>query len=189
MFSMPPLPSFSNPLAALAGGSTEGMIVMSSDEGKAKVAFTHNPTSFSINRNVSWEDTKLLKTPFGVPQFTGGTSDTLNFQVMVDTSETANATVLPIIDTLYTLTLPKVKDDKYSRPPLVKVEWGKSRKVEFVGVITSVKVDFTLFSDAGDAVRATVAITMLGQANFTATAKKADAKTVLTPIKPADRLK
>lgn len=161
MFSPPPLPSFSNPFAELLSASG-GKIALTpeSTSGLSEFAFLLNPTQFSIDRAVSWDDSKAMKEPYGILSFTGGSSDTLNFTTMIDATENGSKPVLPAVRQLYAMTDTSVKEANYNRPPIIKLVW---KDVKFVGVITSLKFDFTMFSEDGDPLRANVTISMMGR--------------------------
>lgn len=159
-FKPPSLPGFQS--TALAAPSSLKKLSLTAEGGTpGAITFQYNPTQFSLDRAVSWEDTRAMKEPYGILGFTGGSSDTLNFTAMVDKSEVAGS-ILDEVDDLYALTRVSIKDKKaqYARPPIVSLLWGS---VKFVGVVTALKVDFTMFSEEGDPLRANVTITMLGR--------------------------
>jgi hypothetical protein len=156
---MIPVPSFGNPFASLTDEHEK--MVFKVEKG-SEFKFPYNPTTFSIDRGVTWEDAKAMKEPYGVLHFTGGSSDTLNFVTMMDCSEEADESLLKPVKELYALTDVSIPNaDKTSkRPPIVKLVWGN---LSFVGVITSLKVDFTMFSETGEPVRADITVAMKGR--------------------------
>lgn len=159
MFSPPPLPTFSNPFAdALGGSSTK--IKLTSESG-TNIDFKFNPTQFSLDRAVQWEDTRPMKEAYGILSFTGGSSDTLSFTTMLDTTEEEGKDILSSVKAIYGLTDATITEATYQRPPMVKFVW---KDFLFTGVISSVKFDFTLYSPEGKPLRADVSITMLGRA-------------------------
>lgn len=161
MFAPPPLPSFSNPFADAEESEVTRINIVPEDG--SPFDFKYNPTQFSLDRGVSWEDAKAMKEPYGVLNFTGGSSDTISFTAMLDTSEDDSETtgVLKQVKDLYEYTKLKVKDKNYNRPPILTLTWHSELK--FVGVITQLKVDFTMFAEDGTPLRADVTITMMGR--------------------------
>lgn len=168
MFSPPPLPTFSNPFADAAGGASTKLILTPESGGSAeKFTFPFNPTQFSMDRSVAWEESKPMKEQYGILNFTGGASDTLSFAAMLDATEKEGG-VMGDVKKLYAFTEAKVADGIYKRPPIVLLEWAA---VNFSGVVTALKVDFTMFDDKGVPLRADISITMQGRAFQNQTAK------------------
>jgi hypothetical protein len=165
MFSPPPLPTFSNPFADAAGGAATKLI-LTPEEGKA-FTFKFNPSQFSLDRSVSWEDTKPMKESYGILNFTGGASDSVSFTTMLDATEASDG-VLADVEQLYAFTKASITDGDYKRPPIMLLEWSK---VKFSGVISAVKVDFTMFAPDGTPLRCDVTITMMGRSFVNQTAK------------------
>jgi|JI102314A2RNA_FD_contig_31_2850633_length_667_multi_3_in_0_out_0_1 hypothetical protein len=165
MFSPPPLPTFSNPFADAAGGAATKLIL--TPESGSAFTFKFNPSQFSLDRAVSWEDTKPMKEQYGILNFTGGSSDTLTFASMLDATEDSGG-VLPDVEKLYAFTKASVTDGAYKRPPVMLLEWSK---LKFSGVISAVKVDFTMFAPDGTPLRCDVTITMMGRSFQNQTAK------------------
>jgi len=158
MFSLPSLPSFSNPLADAIGG--DGTKLKLKPESGSDFTFPYNPTQFSLDRGVQWDDSKPMKQDYGILNFTGGNSDTISFSAMLDTTEETGKDIMSDVKKLYAFTEASVSDGTYNRPPIVVLTWGD---IEFSGVITSIKVDFTLFSDKGKPLRADVSVSMMGR--------------------------
>lgn len=161
MFAPPPLPSFSNPFAD-ADELEISRISLTPEAGSA-FEFPYNPTKFSLDRKVSWEDSKAMKEPYGILNFTGGSSDTVTFTTLLDVTEKDDdtATIHDDVVKLYKLTETSEKDNNYKRPPILTMAWGD--KFKFVGVITALKVDYTMFSADGRPLRADVTLTLMGR--------------------------
>jgi len=158
---MIPVPSFANPFASLKDDVVRFSLKAESGATPSEFKFSYNPSSFSLDRSVSWDDAKALKEPYGVLHFTGGSSDTLDFQTLFDCSEEKDKSILDTVEDLYKLTKVQIAcSDSTKRPPIVTLLWNK---LSFVGVITSVKVDFTMFNEKGDPVRADVNVSMQGR--------------------------
>ncbi len=161
MFAPPPLPSFSNPFADAEDANITRIAIEC--EAGDPFEFKYNPTQFSLDRGVSWEDAKAMKEAYGVLNFTGGSSDTISFTAMLDTSEddSESTGVLKQVKELYAYTKISVEDNNYKRPPILTLTWHSDLK--FVGVITALKVDFTMFGEDGTPLRADVTVTMMGR--------------------------
>lgn len=162
---MIPVPSFSNPFASQEDDVVRFYFEVEPPGSPSEIVFQYNPTSFSLDRQMSWEDAKAIKQPYGVLNFTGGSSDTLTFQTLFDCSEEKDGSILPTIDDLYQLTMVQIDENSISkRPPIVTLHWNE---LTFVGVIKSLKVDFTMFNDKGDPQRADITVTMQGRSFLT----------------------
>lgn len=166
--SLPDLPGFANPFA---GTPAEMAKIKLEVEGAGEFKFQYNPSQFSMDRAVSWEDSRAMKEPYGILNFTGGSSDTLSFTAMIDYSEgglLASGSVLADVKKLYGFTKTTVEEANklYKRPPIVKLVW---KDLSFVGVMTALKVDFVMFAEDGTPLRANVTITMMGR-SFESTA-------------------
>ncbi|HMV65215.1 MAG TPA: hypothetical protein PKA64_00095 [Myxococcota bacterium] len=160
-FKPPALPGFMDP-PSMSLPSSSGKMELE-DENGGVIQFSYNPTQFSLDRSVSWEDTRAMKEPYGILNFTGGSSDTINFTTMIDNSEDGAdeyGAVLDQVQALYELTNVQIVEANYARPPTVKLTWGD---FAFVGVITAIKVDFTMFAEDGEPLRADVTVTMMGR--------------------------
>jgi hypothetical protein len=168
-FKPPTLPGFQK-TAVDASSSMKKLSL--TPEGGSAITFQYNPTQFSLDRTVSWEDSRAMKEPYGILSFTGGASDTVNFSAMIDHSEDPDGVLLDDVDLLYALTRVSIKETNYARPPITKLAWGT---LSFVGVVTALKLDFTMFSEAGVPLRATVTVTMMGR-SFTTDADAQKAK-------------
>jgi len=164
-FKPPSLPGFLNP--SLATASSLKKMKLAAESGST-VEFQYNPTQFSLDRAVSWEDSRAMKEPYGILSFTGGSSDTLNFTAMIDHAE-SSGDLLADIKKLYAFTEVTITEDNYKRPPIATLTWGT---LSFVGVVTALKQDFTMFSEEGVPLRANITMTLMGR-SFSTTADKA----------------
>lgn len=162
------LPSFSNPFS---GSDLSGHTHMSiADELGEGIAFQYNPTSFSISRSVEWIDVKSFNKGHGTLQFMGGGSDTCEFTILVDDSDTTGVDVLEAAKYFHGLAMPYVSPETdYERPPALTITWDK---VTFTGVAESVSVSFLMFDAAGKPIRCEVSMTLKGRAFEALDAKK-----------------
>lgn len=134
--------------------------------------FMLNPIDYKLNRKVDWKCTSRAADGGGGSQyytFSSG-NDTLTFTCVMDCSEEPDASLLPGIEGLYDLTYAFTEDDripvsdtgkKGKRAQLVKLYWGGFK---FSGVVNSLDVSVTLFDPQGRPKRATVTISMQGNA-------------------------
>lgn len=160
------VPSFDTP-SFDGGGDAVVRCSLDPENGK-KMDFRFNPASLSLDRKVSWSDQQAIKQPYGLLQFTGGTSDTLSMSVMLDGTE-AGESVLEDVQALYAMTLPEIKEAEFHRPASVVFTW---KQMKFVGVIDSIKFDFIMFDENGHPVRANVDLTLMGRAFPSSTSAK-----------------
>jgi len=137
--------------------------------GSKKVAFAFNPASMNVSRDVSWSsDQKSPNEAYPTLNFAGTASfDTMSIEgLFFDTSEIRASTALgsekSVADSvadIHSLTLP-TKINGVKRPPMVLFEWNSTR---FKGVIKTLKVDYTLFSNTGKPTRAKITLSLDGR--------------------------
>lgn len=123
-----------------------------------------NPTDLTIKRNAKW-DTQCPASADGgavrpIYKYLSG-DDTLTFTFTLDTSESPND-LSDELEVLYDLSCPtQTEQDKYTRPPIVYFSWGN---FSFQGIVQDVDMKVTLFSPKGHMKRASVTLTMKGDA-------------------------
>lgn len=125
-----------------------------------------NPTSYSITKTVSWESQRSRTHNAPMLTFGGGGSRELTLELFYDVTEPLDGK--PIDDvrvkTNEVVALTRIKRDM-ERPPVLSISWGDGSQdglnFPFVGVITSLTQNFTLFSSAGKPLRATLSIKVL----------------------------
>jgi hypothetical protein len=145
----------------------------SSFEEQFNVLF--NPTDYSISSANSYNWAKVQGLSLPIAQFDSGESDTLSMQLYFDTSE-AKTDVR--VHTSKVSRLLDIIPDLHA-PPVVCFVWDALR---FVGVVTSVAQKFTMFSEIGAPLRATLDVTMKAWMSKSEQIKK-------TPRNSADRTK
>ena len=144
------------------------------DTGDFVLECLFNPSEYSITKKASWSKTVIPKLEVPMAYYTGGDLMTMSLTLRFDTMITPNHVkpgskdVRSYTDIL--LNLMKPDPDKFNlnpsggkgkvrgRPHTVSFHWGNSWS--FKGVITSVKLTFTLFEPNGTPVRATAAVDM-----------------------------
>lgn len=147
--------------------------------GTLEVMF--NPETYSVSRSVQYghqsedngkneknsqNENKVLKDHEDMP-YSGGSKDSLNFEIIINTYEFEHVSKQRAIVPSELDIVPKVKelknltliDSTLHRPPLCQFEWSS---FNFMGYVTSMNVNYTMFLDDGTPVRAKINITMQG---------------------------
>lgn len=148
--------------------------------GKSKLrAFTvlFNPASYSITKSVTWEEPggkgakRKSNIKFNAPklEFGGGQSRQLSFRLFFDVTDYPTISgqeirdVRKLTDKIVKLTLKERAGNKEMPPPTCRISWGESSSQNldfpFVGVLQSLKQDFTLFDNTGRPLRANLDLT------------------------------
>lgn len=125
-----------------------------------------NPTSYSITKTVMWgsENSRIHNAP--LLTFNGGGSRELTLELFYDVTEPIDGQPFDDVrvKTNEVVALTRIKRDM-ERPPVLSISWGDDSKdvfnFPFVGVITSLTQNFTLFSSAGKPLRATLSVKIL----------------------------
>lgn len=113
-----------------------------------------NPTEYQLSKQNTFQEVPIPGTGAPPIQFVRGASEKLTFEAVVDTSDDMTNVRKRYVDPLRKL---MAIDGGIHAPPVVKFKW---ESFEFVGVIESLTVTFTLFDDAGVPVRAKLAFTL-----------------------------
>jgi hypothetical protein len=152
--------------------------------GKSKIQpfkVLFNPTSYSISKSVSWEQSESAKgssarksnVKFNAPklEFGGGQSRELSLKLFFDVTDSPIVNgekirdVRKLTDKLVKLTLKERAGNKELAPPKCRVSWGEGRSptmdFPFVGVVQSLTQEFTLFDNNGTPLRANLNVTFL----------------------------
>jgi hypothetical protein len=152
--------------------------------GKSKIQpfkVLFNPTSYSISKSVSWEQSESAKgssarrsnVKFNAPklEFGGGQSRELSLKLFFDVTDSPIVNgekvrdVRKLTDKLVKLTLKERAGNKELAPPKCRVSWGEGRSptmdFPFVGVVQSLTQEFTLFDSNGTPLRANLNVTFL----------------------------
>jgi nucleoid-associated protein YgaU len=136
------------------------------DDTNKTIECMFNPKEYALAKQNTWTPGKAKGANMPPLDFGGGEPAKLQMQLFFDTyaaAQDGNAKDVraEYTDKLWNLMLvdPKRKHPKNqkARPPLVRFVWGTDWS--FAAVISSLNVKFTLFSDQGTPVRATVDVT------------------------------
>ncbi len=160
-----------NPLELLRGVDLVRGTLTGEDDPSLSVEIQFNPKNVKVSRALSWEAgtgkkespiTSADVYPYLRPP--AYKADTLNLDGLIfDASESiTNASLLATLKTLHRMTLHETpKGAEVSpRPPLVRFAWGD---LSFVGGISSLTMDHTLFDTYGGVRRAQVSLALTGQ--------------------------
>jgi len=146
--------SFSPPSAKISIGSL--------DEQGLSVDAQYNPKDLQIDKTVPWQKHKKPNTDGLQYEFTGAEGRTMSLDLMFDGVE-ENESVSPLVSVLETLATvrdPSSTDPEMRRPHQCVVVWGTviGGDNNFKCVITQLSVKYTMFSNDGNPLRATVTV-------------------------------
>lgn len=139
--------------------------------GSQKYTAIINPEKFSHAHSISYEqqnkcDQKPVGNPGTTTKFKNVSPETVDFSIVMDGTGVIRETPLKLVPTKVAKQLSTLKDIVYKydgdkhEPNVVQLSWGEGLK-DFNGRLTSMKVDYTLFSPKGDPLRATVALSFV----------------------------
>lgn len=118
---------------------------------KLSIPLCFNPTEYQLSKQNTFQEVPIPGLSAPPIQFVRGASEKLTFEAVVDTSDDMTNVRTRYVDPLRKL---MAINGSIHAPPVVKFKW---ESFEFVGVIESLTVTFTLFSEAGAPVRAKLA--------------------------------
>lgn len=128
-----------------------------SDFNLPGIEVLYNPNKVTLNKTANWKAASTLGGDSEKVQFTAGQSATLSLELFFDTYETGEDVRIHT-NKIFRLTL---IDNKLSRPPLCKLQWGVYTFDHFQWALTSLVQNFTLFKSDGTPVRATLSCSFL----------------------------
>lgn len=118
-----------------------------------------NPTEYGIDGGASYAEVQVpgLQTP--LLQFVRGEMETLNLELFLDSTDTRGSENAndELADRLERIRSFVRIDGKLHAPPVCRFEWGR---LQFQGVVTSLREKFTLFDERGDVMRARVTLAL-----------------------------
>ncbi|GAB4517695.1 MAG: peptidoglycan-binding protein [Anaerolineae bacterium] len=121
-----------------------------------------NPTEYSIEDTSKWQDQERNRQKPEL-QYTGGDRKKLSMELFFDTYELGED-VRKHTGQIARLLIPSVDTSNGKRPPKVELSWGPadpdpaSGFFPFVGVLESLKQQFTMFTGEGKPVRARLTV-------------------------------
>jgi len=136
----------------------------STDEKGLTVNAQYNPKELQVDRTVPWTKTNQANqsNKNGINlEFTGADGRSMSVELLFDEYETGNSSkVAKSVDDLNTMASvwkPDSQKEEERRPHLCVVTWGATIPT-FKCVIESVSTKYTMFSPAGDPLRATCTV-------------------------------
>lgn len=116
--------------------------------GKNPIPLCFNPTDYQVAKQNTFQEVPIPGLDAPPIQFVRGGSEKLTFDAVVDTSDEMKDVRKEHVNAIRQLL---AIDGSIHAPPIVKFKWDD---FEFVGVIESLTVAYTLFAEAGFPVRA-----------------------------------
>lgn len=113
-----------------------------------------NPESLSITKNANWSEQPVKTEDDPIFQWTAGKGQQLSFKLFFDGYETGTS----VRDPCKALLSLAAMDGSLHRPPKCEFTWGQGPTIQ--GVVTQIKVDYTMFLANGLPVRATADVQM-----------------------------
>jgi hypothetical protein len=161
-------PSFQLPTENTAAVITIGSV----DEKTLTVSAQYNPKELQIDRTVPWQkNPQSNKAPEkGIQlEFTGAEGRTVAVELLFDGYETNETSKVmdrvKVLNTLASVRKPGNPDENLRRPHLCVATWGKASNSmwgtsdnKFKCVIDSLSIKYTMFSPAGEPLRATCTV-------------------------------
>jgi hypothetical protein len=158
---------------------------------RLKVLF--NPSSYSISSAIEWNSQKSRELNAPLLTYGGGSGRTLSLDLFYDVTEPIEGVVIEDVrsQTNKLVSLSR-KDRDLGRPPVVAVEWGAAPPAgsdfPFVGVISSLAQNFTLFRSNGAPLRADVKVSFMEFADPEIDKRKLDPEFTTRVVKRGDTL-
>jgi LysM repeat protein len=154
MPDQPLSPARSTPQTATKKAQLE--IVRPKPEGGAAtpIPLCFNPTEYQVQKQNTFQEVAIPGLTAPPIQFIRGGSEKLTFDAVVDTSDTMTSVKQAYVDRLRKLL---DIDLRIHAPPVVKFSW---EEYSFTGVIESLNITYTLFSEAGVPVRAKLSFSL-----------------------------
>jgi len=179
--------------------------------GKSKIQpfkVLFNPTSYSISKSVTWSEPEGAKgrsarksnVKFNAPklEFGGGQSRELSLKLFFDVTDSPVINgqrikdVRKLTDKLVKLTLKERAGNKELAPPKCRISWGEGRSPSldfpFVGVVQSLRQEFTLFDSNGTPLRANLDVTFLEFLSAEVDKRRNDPEFTTRTVKRGDSL-
>ncbi|MEN9787365.1 MAG: hypothetical protein RLZZ299_2629 [Pseudomonadota bacterium] len=150
---------------SLLGGNEKARFIGLDSPGSANFVVQYNPKEFALNKAVSWSDGGAQGNDAGLYQYQKGSPMTASFDLIFDTTASQNENVQEAwVSGLLALTNPVEEPTKgeptelgKKRPRTLMFQWGR---FSMPCVIESIKVQYLMFSNAGNPVRARCSVAL-----------------------------
>ena len=166
------------------------------DDSKA-ITVLFNPATYSVAKSVSWSPVGGGALDAPALNFGGGAARTLSLELFYDVTEsvTIGGAIKSLQDvreqTNRMVALTRIDKD-LKQPPVIEISWGdsgpKDSDFPFQGVITSLNQNFTLFSDDGTPLRATLSVSLMEFRKKESAVRTDFASSLTKVVKTGDRL-
>ncbi len=165
-----------------------------------KITVLFNPNSYTISKTVRWSPPQNNSTGNGSTErhvnaptivFGGGDSRQLTLELFFDITEPDNGQTDVRQETDKIVKLTRISQNlDPQRPPTVEVAWGNSTTADFpfVGVISNLTQRFTLFKNTGEALRATLNVTLIEFLDPQISLRQTDPELTTRVVKRGDTL-
>jgi nucleoid-associated protein YgaU len=131
------------------------------DPPNGEVVFQYNPTKYTVNKSLQWQprDQKAADAP--PLEFVKSQGRNVSMELFLDDYEDGKdvAERVAQLDAFTQVNDDNAKDAGKGRPPRVMFMWTNQHS-QFIAVITSLNVTYTLFHETGKPARATVSLTL-----------------------------
>ncbi|GAA2493697.1 CIS tube protein [Winogradskya humida] len=131
---------------------------------KGELRFQFNPNQLQLSRSASWNSRKAVAFERGpIPEFAGSAPATMQVEVFLDASGTPKAgQVRTQVEQLLSCCEvdPSTVASNKPETPWVRFSWGSFTTVQFAAHVESVSATYTLFSPAGEPLRASCQLSL-----------------------------
>ncbi|MBC3839977.1 LysM peptidoglycan-binding domain-containing protein [Streptacidiphilus sp. 4-A2] len=135
------------------------------------VDFQFNPNELTVTRRAQWSLDHAVAFNRGVlANFKGADPASMQVDVFLDCTAPGSKPVQPQVELLLSCceVYPPSIFTKRPSPPWVRMSWGSFSTVQFIAYVTEAAAKHTLFSPAGEPLRATVTLSLTEIAVLTA---------------------
>jgi hypothetical protein len=132
------------------------------EDGGASAVLQFNPTKYQVQKALQWTPSKQKGANAPPLEFVQGQGRTVSMEFIIDDYEENADSVVNKVKDLNKLTLVEPstsKDASKARPPRVKFIWANEH-ADFVAVVKSLNITYTLFHESGKPRRATVSLSL-----------------------------
>lgn len=157
--------------------------ILDGEKKSKKIRVMFNPESYNLSYSASYSEKKIPGLDGAISQYISGENASLDMTLYFDTFTPATPTKAEggtnVAKRVGALTALLFIDGSLHRPPTVKFHWGT---LQFKGILTSVKENYTMFLSDGTPVRAKVDVTFKSLLDVSASKRK-------RPFESPDRTK
>ncbi|GLF95274.1 CIS tube protein [Streptomyces yaizuensis] len=128
-----------------------------------RIPLQFNPDRVRLRKSAAWARTEeKYAASVATPEFLGPRPAEVSLEVFLDATDSLDGHVETEVAQLLACCRPTDASAAASKPspPCVRLEWGHSRTFAFLAFITSVDIEYTLFSPDGAPLRAVCSLAM-----------------------------